>query len=64
MSAVMRHKELRQRRARKEKLSKLREHYVNAKTEGERAAILDKAKRVAPWLSQDEFLSPLNAPAA
>jgi hypothetical protein len=64
MSAVMRHKELRQRRARKEKLSKLREHYAKAKTEGERAAVLDKAHRVAPWLSQDEFLSPLNSSAS
>lgn len=64
MSAVIRHKELRQRRARKEKLAKLRDRYASAKSEGERAAILDKMHRVAPWLSQDEFLAPLEEAAS
>ncbi|MCD6407198.1 hypothetical protein J7L81_04945 [Candidatus Aerophobetes bacterium] len=47
------------RRKRKEKLRKLREKYLAAKTDEERQKVLDKAKRIAPWLSQEEFLEPI-----
>lgn len=52
--------ELSRRRQRRGKLSRLREKFSSAKTEDEKSAILAKAGRVAPWLSQEEFLSPLN----
>jgi hypothetical protein len=51
--------ELHQRRKRKEKLRKLRSKYALAKTNQEKEKILEKVKRIAPWLSEEEFLEPL-----
>ncbi len=48
------------RRKRKEKLRKLREKYKSARTNEEKEKILEKAKKIAPWLLKDEFLAPLN----
>lgn len=46
------------REKRKAKLAKLRQKYVAAKTGNEKEKALEKARKVAPWLSQEEFLAP------
>ncbi len=46
------------RRKRREKLKKLREKYKLAKTDQEREKILEKVRKIAPWLSKEEFLNP------
>ncbi len=55
-SRNVRQREIRQRRNRKEKLKKLREKYLSAKTPEEKAKILEKVAKIAPWLSEEEFL--------
>ena len=47
---------LHQRRKRKEKYRRLRKAYLEAKSEAEKERILQKVKRIAPWLSREEFL--------
>ena len=59
MGSVQKRKELKQRRQRRAKLHTLRKKYVTAKTEDEKTLVLNKAARVAPWLTQEEFLSPI-----
>ena len=59
MVAVTRGKELKKRRSRMKKLTTLRNRYVKAKTPEQKASVVGKMKRVAPWLSEEEFLSPL-----
>ena len=59
MVAVTRGKELKKRRTRMKKLTTLRKRYVEAKTPEQKAGVVGKMKRVAPWLSEEEFLSPL-----
>jgi len=51
--------EIHQRRVRKEKLKKLRAKFALAKTSSEKEKILEKVKKVAPWLSEEEFIEPL-----
>ena len=51
--------ELHRRRKRKEKLGKLRKKFLLAKTSQEKEQILEKVRRIAPWLSKEEFLKPL-----
>jgi hypothetical protein len=48
---VQRVKELRRRRTRLKKVAKLRRRYAAAKTEAERAAIIEKLAKVAPGLT-------------
>ena len=45
-------------RKRSQKLTGLRQAYSKAKTKEAKDKILAKARRLAPWLSQEEFLSP------
>lgn len=59
MSGVLREKELKRRKQRREKLALLREKYRVAKSDGEKAAIFDKVKKVAVWLSEDEFTASI-----
>jgi hypothetical protein len=47
---------IQRKRRRKEKLRKLRKKYKLAKTEQEKKKILEKVKKIAPWLSEEEFL--------
>lgn len=42
---------------RSKKLFKLRQKYQKAKTKGERQRVLEKVFKIAPWLSEEEFLS-------
>ncbi len=60
MSAVIRIKELRHRKQRREKLRKLRAKYAKATSEDQKSKILEHARKVALWLSEEEFLAPLN----
>jgi len=47
------------RRRRRRKIKKLREKYLKAKTKEEREKILEKVKKVNPWLTVEEFLAPI-----
>ncbi len=49
--------ELNRRRKRKEKYKKLRQKYISTKTQSEKEKILQKVNKIAPWLSQEEFLT-------
>ena len=60
MSAVQRMKELHRTRSRKSKLRLLRSHYQKATSEQVKENILQKVKRIALWLSVEEFLAPLD----
>ena len=60
MSNVMRIKELKTKRTRRSKLATLRKRFAATQNEQDKEQILEKVKRVAPWLSSEEFLSPLN----
>jgi len=42
---------------RSKKLFKLRQKYQRAKTEKEKEQVLEKVFKIAPWLSEKEFLS-------
>ena len=55
---VQREKELRRRRTRRKKVAKLRRRYAAAKSEAERAAMLEKLAKIAPGLTMERFLSP------
>lgn len=56
---VIRQTELHRRRVRRANLAKLRKRYQAARTEEEKAQVLEKAARVAPGLTLEEFLGPL-----
>jgi len=45
-------------RKRKKKLAKLRQQYSVAKTKEKKEKILAKLSKIAPLLSQEEFLAP------
>ncbi len=59
MSGFSRGPEIRRRRARKEKIVRLRRRYAATKSESDRKKILEKVQRVAPTMSAEEFLKPL-----
>ncbi len=44
------------RRVRKRKLRYLRKKYSLAKSNQEKEKLLEKVRKIAPWLSQEEFL--------
>lgn len=45
--------ELHRRRVRRKKLAKLRDRYAQAETPADRAAILEKISKVAPWVASE-----------
>jgi hypothetical protein len=45
--------ELRRRRTRRQKLAKLRDRIQKAQTDVDRTAVLEKAFKVAPWLTEE-----------
>ncbi|HSA93767.1 MAG TPA: DUF6800 family protein [Terriglobales bacterium] len=61
MTTPSRRPEIRRRRARKEKIARLRRQYVAAASEAERKRIVEKAKKSALGLSAEAFLAPLEA---
>ncbi len=56
---LLRKIEIHRRRVRREKLKKLREKYKSAQTEEEKKKIIEKMKKITPWLSEEEFLAPI-----
>ncbi|AGY58137.1 DUF6800 family protein [Gloeobacter kilaueensis] len=58
---IERTKELGRRRHRKHKLAKLRARYLAAKSEAERKDLFNRAARVSPRLSIEEFANPSTA---
>ncbi len=61
MSTPSRRSEIRRRRTRTEKISKLRKRYATAKTDAERTKLTDKLKKVSMGLTVEHFVK--NAPA-
>lgn len=59
VSPGKRKSQISQKKKRREKLTKLRRKYLAAKSMLEKEKILEKAHRLAPWLSEKEFLNPL-----
>ena len=51
--------EIKKKRKRREKLKKLRGLYSQAKGEKEKDKIFEKALKISPWLTKEEFLAPL-----
>lgn len=49
------------RRARKQKIEKLRKHYVAARSDGDRDSIIAKVRLVSPQMSQEQFLAPIHS---
>ncbi|MEN2985510.1 MAG: DUF6800 family protein [Thermodesulfovibrionaceae bacterium] len=52
-------RELRKRRHRREKLRKLREKFKLARTEEEKAKILQKVSKISPLLKIEDFLASI-----
>lgn len=50
---------IRQKQNRSAKLKKLRADYAKADTTSKKDQILAKVAKVAPWLSEEDFLAPL-----
>ena len=61
MSQATRRNELHARRTRRQRLRKLRERYVKAKSAVEKEQIMAKVARVAPGVSSEQFLAPIKA---
>jgi len=53
--------EIKKRQERRKKLAKLRELYSKTKSKKEREKILEKVAKIAPYLSEEEFLAPKRA---
>jgi hypothetical protein len=52
---------VRRRQHRREKLWKLRRAYAAASSEAERQRIFERACKIAPGLSREQFVAPLQA---
>ncbi len=61
MSKPTHPKVIARRRHRYEKLWKLRMKYAQATSEAERERIFEKARKVSPELSREQFVAPLQA---
>ena len=59
MAYLIKRSETNRRRQRRAKLGRLREKFTAAKTDDEKSAVLAKVGKFAPWLSAEEFLSPI-----
>jgi len=51
---------IQKRRARRQRLDKLRKRYTAARSDSERAAIIAKARQVSPQITEDQFLEPIH----
>jgi hypothetical protein len=61
MTTPSRAAEIRRRWARARKVTTLRRQYKSAKSENDKRAVLDKLGRLAPPMSADDFLRPMEA---
>jgi hypothetical protein len=59
MTTPSRKSEIRRRWARARKISTLRRHYQQAKSETDKRAVLDKLQRLVPPMNTDDFLRPI-----
>ncbi|MEN3043709.1 MAG: DUF6800 family protein [Candidatus Hydrothermales bacterium] len=59
MKGRLRETELNRKRHRKWKIKKLREKYLKAESEEERKKIIEKALRVNPYITVEQFLKPI-----
>lgn len=59
MGQIIRRSEIRRRRTRKAKVAALRQKYQATTSKTDKQAILAKLVKVAPWLSEEQFLAPL-----
>ena len=59
-----RQRQIATRRKRKTKLGKLRQVYGLAKTKEKKDEVLKKLAKLAPWLSEKEFLASLKSASA
>ncbi len=61
MAYLIKNSEMNRRSQRHAKLAKLRVRFTAAKNDDEKNVILDKVGRIAPWLSHEEFLAPIES---
>ena len=59
MSAPSRRPEIRRRRARSEKISKLRRQYAMSRNDSERNRILEKIQKISVGMTREQFLAPV-----
>ena len=64
MTAPSRGYEIRRRRARKDKIEKLRLRFRKAGSSAEKDAIFDKVKILSPTITREQFEAPLNKTSA
>jgi len=60
MTAPSRDSEIRRKRARKDKISKLRLRYRKAASSKEKDDIFEKVKSMSPSITREQFEAPLN----
>jgi hypothetical protein len=60
MTAPSRGFEIRRRRARKDKITKLRLRFRKAGSSAEKDAIFEKVKSLSPTITREQFEAPLN----
>ena len=64
MTAPSRGYEIRRRRARKDKIEKLRLRYRKAGSSSEKDTIFEKVKILSPTITREQFEAPLNKKSA
>lgn len=64
MGAFTKRWTIQRRRARRQKLNKLRSRYAEARSDTDRTSIIAKARQVSPQISEGEFLGPIQSRAA
>jgi hypothetical protein len=64
MGAFTKRWTIQKRRARRQRLDKLRKRYSAARSDTDRASIVAKARQVSPQMTEEEFLSPIRAASA
>jgi hypothetical protein len=60
MTAPSRNAEIRRKRARKDKIAKLRLRYRKSTSSKEKDDIFDKVKGMSPTITREQFEAPLN----
>jgi len=55
---------IQRRRARRQKLDKLRKRYTEARSDADRATIVAKARKVSPQITEEQFMAPIPAAGA
>lgn len=59
MGQIVRRSEIKRRRTRKAKVALLRTRYQATTSKTDKQAILAKLAKIAPWLSEEQFLAPI-----